>query len=254
MSDHELSTLDKVIQLQNGLIAVSRGGNFSDGDIVYEEFRLFLLNSAELKSKVPAFVRRCSDMQQFWAFIKNENGTYAGRRDIIWAGFRPLIEYLELEQVNPGTSSISSHLVSFDPEHVHSTWQKALDRRSSDPEGAITAARSLLESVCKHILEQEPKGEYDKEADLPKLWGMAAEKLNLAPHQHQENIFKTILGKCQSVVNNIAAIRNRLGDAHGQGPKPVKPKSRHAELVVNLAGTMASFLVTTWKEEHAREK
>jgi hypothetical protein len=28
----------------------------------------------------------------------------------------------------------------------------------------------------------------------------------------------------------------------------VKPKARHAELAVNLAGTMAAFLVATWKE------
>jgi hypothetical protein len=29
----------------------------------------------------------------------------------------------------------------------------------------------------------------------------------------------------------------------------VKPKPRHAELAVNLAGTMASFLVATWREQ-----
>jgi hypothetical protein len=29
---------------------------------------------------------------------------------------------------------------------------------------------------------------------------------------------------------------------------PIKPKPRHAELVVNLAGAMASFLVSTWDE------
>jgi hypothetical protein len=51
--------------------------------------------------------------------------------------------------------------------------------------------------------------------------------------------------------NNLAAIRNRVGDAHGQGRRPVKPKSRHAELAVNLAGTMASFLVSTWMDRKA---
>lgn len=89
---------------------------------------------------------------------------------------------------------------------------------------------------------------YPDDADLPRLWALCADTLNLAPHQHQEQVFKAILGNCQSVVNNIAAIRNRVGDAHGQGRKAVKPKPRHAELAVNLAGTMASFLVSTWKE------
>jgi hypothetical protein len=39
-----------------------------------------------------------------------------------------------------------------------------------------------------------------------------------------------------------------IGDAHGQGKLAIKLKARHAELVVNLAGTMASFLVSTWDE------
>jgi hypothetical protein len=39
-----------------------------------------------------------------------------------------------------------------------------------------------------------------------------------------------------------------INDAHGQGKLAIKPKARHAELVVNLAGAMASFLVSTWDE------
>jgi Abortive infection C-terminus/PEP-CTERM motif len=45
---------------------------------------------------------------------------------------------------------------------------------------------------------------------------------------------------------------NKIGDAHGQGKLAIKPKLRHAELVVNLAGTMASFLVSTSDERSAR--
>jgi len=29
-----------------------------------------------------------------------------------------------------------------------------MERRISDPEGAITAARALLESACKHVLDE----------------------------------------------------------------------------------------------------
>jgi hypothetical protein len=144
---------------------------------------------------------------------------------------------------------ITAALKAFDPDHVHVAWQKALDRRERDPEGAITAARMLLETVCKSILD-EADSAYPDTADLPKLWALAAELLNLAPHQHQEEVFKATLGNCQSVVNHLGAIRNKIGDAHGQGRKPIKPKARHAELVVNLAGTMAAFLVATWKERN----
>jgi hypothetical protein len=147
--------------------------------------------------------------------------------------------------VQPADELISKALVSFDESGVHGAWQKALDRRTTDPEGAITAARTLLETACKHIIEETSQA-YDANDDLPKLYHTAAECLNLAPNQHSEQVFKSILGNCQSIVGNLAALRNKLGDAHGQGRKPAKPQSRHAELAVNLAGSMAMFLVSTW--------
>jgi hypothetical protein len=57
---------------------------------------------------------------------------------------------------------------------------KALERRNADPEGAITIARTLLETVCKRILDQLPGAAYTDKEDLPKLYGMVARALNLA--------------------------------------------------------------------------
>jgi hypothetical protein len=146
--------------------------------------------------------------------------------------------------VQPADELISETLLSFDESGVHHAWRKALDRRVSDPEGAITAAKTLVETACKHIIE-EAGGTYGDNDDLPKLYATAAEHLNLAPSQHSETVFKSILGNCQSVVGNLAGLRNNLGDAHGQGRRSVRPQPRHAELAVNLAGSMAMFLVST---------
>jgi hypothetical protein len=146
---------------------------------------------------------------------------------------------------------MSTTLKTFDSEHVHEFWHKSLERVANDPEGAITAARSLLETICKHILDDHGI-DYPEDIDLPKLWTSVGEQLNLAPSQHQEKIFKAILGNCQAVVNNLAAIRNRVSDAHGRGRSHFKPKPRHATLVVNLAGAMAAFLVATL-QEHRRK-
>ena len=145
----------------------------------------------------------------------------------------------------PAEKSISEVLSSFDESGVHNAWEKALERREIDPEGAITAARTLLETVCKHIIESAGRA-YGKNDDLGKLYATMAGCINLAPSQHTEQVFRSILGNCQSVVGNLAAIRNRLGDAHGQGRLQVKPQARHAELAVNLAGSMAMFLISTW--------
>lgn len=245
------SALDKVVRFQNGLIARATGSDFDGGDAIYQELRRYLTEHSELRLKTPHFVRQCSDVAQFWSFIKHEYSTYAERRRFIWNALRPLIEYLETQDRTPGVIPITEVLEAFDPEHVQAAWQKALDRRTTDPEGAITAARTLIETVCKHILD-DTRTPYQDDADPAKLWALAAEKLNLAPHQQQEQVFRSILGNCQSVVNYLATIRNRVGDAHGQGRRQVKPKPRHAELAVNLAGTMAAFLVSTWQEHNSK--
>ena len=82
---------------------------------------------------------------------------------------------------------------------------------------------------------------------MPKLYAEASKVLKLAPSQHQEAIFKTILGNCQSIVQSIGSLRNKGGDAHAGGRSRVPFKPRHAALTVNLAGSMALFLVETWQ-------
>lgn len=147
---------------------------------------------------------------------------------------------------SPADAAISSALQRFDPDLIHGRWTAALDRRSHDPAGAITLARTLLEDVCRWLLDElgEPASDQD---DLPALYRKLAKALKLAPDDHSEQVFKQILGSCQSVVESLGALRNKLGDAHGGGRKRAKPAARHAELAVNLAGSMATFLVATWE-------
>lgn len=147
---------------------------------------------------------------------------------------------------SPADESISATLAAFDPTQVHARWTTAMERRASEPAGAITLARTLLEDVCKWILDQA--GETWQEADdLPGLYRKLAKVLKLAPDDHTEQVFKQILGSCQSVVESLGALRNKLSDAHSPGPKRARPQARHAELAVNLAGAMATFLVATWE-------
>lgn len=242
-----ITALDRAIILQNGLVSRATGGAFDGGEEAYKELRREFLERADTQGKLPDFVRRCRDLSQFWQWIKHERETYAERRRLIWDAFRPLLDYLEGLDRNPAASAITETLQSFDPEHVRAAWQKALDRLATDPEGAITAARTLLETVCKHILDDSGM-KYAAEADLPKLWNMVAERLNLSPKQQEEESFRAILGCCQQIVIRLGTLRNKIGDAHGKGRHPVKPKARHAELAVNLAGAMAAFLISTWTE------
>lgn len=230
--------------LQNLLINHATGGLADNSE--YQELRQYFLENLNTKSLIPSWIKVNRDLSQFWQFIKYKFPTYAERRAYIWAEFAPILEMLELSVKTPSDQTISEVLKRFDSESVHIVWSKALDRRQSDPDGAITAARTLLEAVCKHILDE--KGiEYSNKTDLPQLYNLVSIELNLSPSQHTEDIFKKILGSCSNIVNGLGTLRNRLGDAHGQGKKPVRPAPRHAELAVNLAGSVALFLVETWE-------
>jgi uncharacterized protein YfkK (UPF0435 family) len=234
---------DIVIQaetLQNLLVARATGGHESDAD--YFQLRRIFTSDPTLERLLPRFVQTCRNLTQFWEFIKHRFGRYHERRKFIWDEFRPLLEHLEKGAHHPSDDFVGDALQEFDSANVHAVWAKALERRSQDPEGAVTAARTLLETVCKHILDAESVPYTDKE-NLPKLYRMTAEKLNLAPSQHTESVFKQILGGCTAVVEGLGSLRNRLSDAHGQGARPVKPAPRHAELAVNLSGAMAMYLV-----------
>lgn len=244
------SIIERVKMMEGILIAAATGG--SHESYVYEHLRREFMNDHEIKNLLPSFVRSHRSLSAFWPFIKNEAGTYAERRQIISEAFNPLIDRLEGLDRTPGDQITSEALETFDAEGVHAVWSKALSRRTSDPEGAITLARTLLETVTKRILDDLSVDYTDKD-DLPKLYAKAAKILNLAPSQHTEEPIKAILGSVMNLVNGIGTLRNRLSDSHGRGgPLPVRPSPRHASLAVNTAGSVATFLVETHLERRAQ--
>jgi hypothetical protein len=238
----ELRTdFERAEYLVNLLNAAATGGERDERG--FKELRSHFLADTTLQAVVPDWLRTCRSLTQFWPFIQRKFARYAERREFIWAEFGPLLAFLEKGEA-PAVAAINAELLDFSEGGVHYTWRKALERMTSDPEGAITLARSLLESVLKHILD-ERKAAYNDKADLPELYRLVAKELNLAPDQHTEDNFKRILGGITSVVNELGSLRNRLGDAHGKGKGGVRPAPRHAELAVNLAGSIALFLVET---------
>ena len=235
---------DHTETLQNLLISQATGGGEDDAE--YIRLRQMVLSNSALDPLLPKFLRTCRNLAQFWQFIKFKFGTYAERRNYIWEEFRPILAAIEQGSLAPSDSVVTQTLQKFDASHVQGAWSKALERRSSDPEGAITSARTLIESVCKHILD-ESGITYDDGLDLPKLYKLTAETLKLAPSQHTEQVFKQILGGCTAIVEGLGSLRNRLSDAHGKGKIGSKPASRHAELAVNLSGALAIYLLATWE-------
>ncbi|MGQ2908355.1 MAG: abortive infection family protein [Aliihoeflea sp.] len=189
-----------------------------------------------------------TEVQTDLAAAINEHLRHDGYRLIIVRRLSgsPVYEVRPAALGSPADDAISQALADFDPDTVHARWTQALDRRDTDPAGAITLARTLLEDVCKWIIIEYGET-YEEKDDLPVLYRKLAKILNLAPDGHTEPVFKQILGSCQSVVESLGSLRNKIGDAHSPGPRKVKPAARHAQLAVNLSGTMATFLVSTWE-------
>lgn len=236
--------LERAHYLQNTLIAHATGQSGDDAEYIY--LRHYFQDNASTAPLLPEFVRSNRDTFQFWQFIKSAFSTYSERRTFIYEQFSPLLNFLEGRSLTPSDSSISIMMQAFDEENVQVVWQRALERRDTDPEGAITTARTLLETVCKHILDDCGVEYDDRKVELHQLYRLVAVELSLAPEQHSEEVFKQILGGCSAVVNGLGTLRNRVGDAHGKGKRQIRPSGRHAKLAVNLSGALSLFLVETF--------
>jgi abortive infection Abi-like protein len=225
-------------------------GLATGSNITYEAWegaRVELVTQPELLRVIPEWVTTCRSGAQYWQFIKANAATYAERRQFIWSTLGPVFELIEKGSTQPTARTLEPLLDACTAESVREGWERAQARRDSDPEGAITAARSLLESTCKQLLETL-NVEYVENEDLPQLYTKLASAMALGPQSHKEQVFKQILSGCFSVVNGLAALRNAFGDAHGKGATTPKPSIRHADLAVNLSGTISAFLLATYEE------
>ncbi len=143
-----------------------------------------------------------------------------------------------------GSAIVKGYIECCESQEVRDCWDKASRRLSTDLEGAITAARSLIESVSRYVLEDQG-AEIPSGADLSRLFRIAAKSLELESDSSSHPAVRQVLGSCSGVVSGLAEMRNVFSDAHGKGTAGRKPGRRHAELAVLLAGAVTSFLLAT---------
>ncbi len=139
---------------------------------------------------------------------------------------------------------------TFIVEQIDKSEQKILN---GDYDGAITNARSLLESIMRDIeigLDSDAPKKYD--GDMVKLYKRVEKLLNLEPSRPDiDRPLKQVLSGLNSIISGLAAIRNRMSDAHVRSYKPSK---HHAVLVVNAAKTLANFLYDTREYQSLKAK
>ena len=151
------------------LSARATGGAADEAD--YRDLRKHFLSEPSWLPFLPTWLSSIRTLEQFWPFIQGKFSTYKERRAFIAQAFEALLNRLDAGKVTPAEKTISNGLLSaFSTDEVGRCWKKMLYRATHDPDGAITASRTLLETVLKHILD-ELKEVYDARAiELPELY------------------------------------------------------------------------------------
>ena len=156
-----------------------------------------------------------------------------------------------------GTSKVVEKLASgasnFEMDTVSRDLERALASAATDPEDAVTAACSLVESVCRSILV-ELGVELPSKKDIASLYRAVREPLGIAPDRSDipkevlDDVRKVLSG-LTTVVEGIGGLRTHGGDAHGRerGYRRIDP--RIAALSIHAASTVALFLIETWQQK-----
>jgi hypothetical protein len=141
--------------------------------------------------------------------------------------------------------------ISFDT--VQRDLDRALASIEADPEDAITAACSTIESVCRSVLIElgEP---LPAKKDVQGLFNAVKGPLGLSPDRNDIDPLiagdvRTTLGGLATVIQGVGALRTHAGDAHGRERGYARVDARIGRLSIHAASTVALFLIETWQRK-----
>lgn len=149
----------------------------------------------------------------------------------------------ELLPLDPGSlTDVPIEVIALG-DRVAQHWQKARLRRAVEFDGAITAARSLVESAAKHLLD-EVGVEYGSADELQSLYRRLIQHYDLLPEKFgKDSPMRQLTGGCMSMIQGLAGLRNSSGDAHGAGRDSSAPTAAEAALAVDVACAVTRFLI-----------
>ena len=143
---------------------------------------------------------------------------------------------------------------TIDFDTVRRDLERALESAETDPEDAVTAACSTIESVCRSILLELGLPLPDK-LDLPGLYKAVRDPLALSPTRTDLPIavaedVRNILSGLITAIQGIGSLRTHAGDAHGRERGFNRIDARIARLAINSASTATLFLIETWERKY----
>ncbi|MDN2677677.1 abortive infection family protein [Janthinobacterium sp. SUN033] len=131
-------------------------------------------------------------------------------------------------------------------EQIHKCRDKIT---SGDYDGAITNARSLVETLLTSIEKELDPSAPEPDGDMVRLYTRVRGLLNLDPGRKDiSDALKQVLTGLASIIHGLATMRNKMSDAHATSYKPAR---HHAKLAVNAAKTVADFMFETMAYQKA---
>ncbi|HPF37584.1 MAG TPA: abortive infection family protein [Phycisphaerae bacterium] len=164
---------------------------------------------------------------------------------------------LPLGSTAPVATALHETADSLNFDSVVADFERAMKDAETDPAGAITAACSTVESVCKSLLDEMDVA-YPAKQDIQGLTREVAKRLDLSPGQpdlpsESEAEIRTILQGLANCAQGIGALRTKAGDAHGRGKNVIAADARTARLAIHAASTISLFYIETWKRASEAE-
>jgi len=140
-------------------------------------------------------------------------------------------------------------------EYIHNQIRKCNDKiTEKDFDGAITNARTLIESICLFIIEAKTGEKQNYDGNVIKLYKTVAFILKMSPGDYEDEYLRQILSGVFSIINGVSGLRNTYSDSHGTSPSKANYQidERHSILTVNLAKTITEYLFLSFEKSESK--
>ena len=149
--------------------------------------------------------------------------------------------------------SLANATAALDLDTVRRDLDRALASAEADPEDAVTAACSVLESVCRSVLVALGM-DLPAKKDIQHLFKAVQVPLGLDPGRNDlpndvVGDVRMVLQGLSSMIQGIGALRTHAGDAHGRERGFRRLDARIARLAIHSASSAAVFVLETWQKK-----
>lgn len=215
-----------------------------EDDWVFGDIRLNLLRCDDqtflkfLCEMIHPIVRSDEGQIKTLLGIFNENLKNDGFKVVIqkYTSGKPVFHAIHLDGFSVPFENIEKVGRTFIKEQMEKCDRKLSE---GDFDGAITNARSLLESVICDVYKKMKGEEMQSKGDLIKDYKEIKELLHLVESDAVSNSLNQITSGLTSVVNGLASVSNKMSDRHN---RKIEPERHHTKLIINSVKVVIDFL------------